>query len=277
MAVYQLGQSITWAISVVDENNQPANVGGGVSGTVLLPDGSETTCPVSNPSVGQYEATLAASTLLGRHICLWEGTGANSGGLPYTDHADVLDLSRLIVPLATARTALNLPATMTTGDDELRLHIAAATTVIEARIGPVLPATETERRSGSGLMALPLYQAAETVKSVVEDGVTLTSTDWCLDEHSILWRGPRPGAGAWSTRGAANVTVTYTVGSPVVDPAVLLAASILVQHMWRTQTSTRPALGATSPDVTAVAGYLVPNRVLELLAAVPDRRMPGFA
>ena len=276
MATYEVGQTLVFGLKTYDTAGALADVGTLPTATLTNPDGSTASGSVTKTATGTYTATATASAV-GRWRCRWTGSGANSGGLPYTDVADVLDLSRLIVPLATARTALNLPATMTTGDDELRLHIAAATTVIEARIGPVLPATETERRSGSGLMALPLYHAAETVTSVTEDGITLTSTDWCLDEHSILWRGSRPGAGAWSTRGAANVVVTYTVGSARIDPAILLAASILVQHMWRTQTSTRPALGATSPDVTTVAGYLVPNRVLELLAAVPDRRMPGFA
>lgn len=275
--IYQLGQAITWALSVRDDGNRPASVPD-LTATVTKPDGTLVDCPPAMLDLGEYQTSLPVADVLGRYAVRWTGSGVNSGGLPYTDLADVLDLTRMIVPLATARDALNLPAAATVDDEELRLTIAAATVIIEHIAGPVLPATVVERRSGGGLMSLSLYQRADSITSVVEDGTTLTASDYALDEHAILWRGSRRGAGAWSDRGVANVVVTYTVGAPVVGPDIIHTARELVIHLRRSQTATRPVMGSTSPESTMVAGYLVPNRVVEGLAAhKAATTLPGIA
>lgn len=279
MTIHQLGQAITWAISVLDEDGQPANVGGGVTCTAILPDGTEQSCAVANPSVGEYEATLSETTQVGRHRPLWEGTGANSGGLPDgTDVADVFPADpRMIVGLADARAALNLPAAIRVNDSELLGLIAAATVVVEDLIGPVLPAARVERRSGSYRMGIPLWAKAESITTVTEDGVTLASTDWCLDEAGILWRGSSPGAGAWSGNGAQNVVVTYAVGSAIIPPNVLAGAAELVKFWYSTsQQGARPQLQPDAPAYPMVAGFAVPNSVADKLRA-SDNRMPGIA
>lgn len=278
MATYQVGQSVVWGLAVVDAAGVAADLGGGnPTATVTLPDGTTTTATVVKASTGNYVATYTC-TQSGRHRVKWTASGANSGGFPYTDVADVWPVDpRFIISLADARAALNVPAGTRVNDDELRLYIAAATPVIEDICGPVLAATVVESRDGNGRSGISLYQLAATVTGVVENGVTLTAADYYLDEAGILWRGSSRGSGSWSNTG--RVVVTYTVGASTVDPNVILAAREEVRFLWQVgQQGQRPAFngGDTTTGYTPT-GYAVPNRVLELLAASRSNKAPGFA
>jgi hypothetical protein len=274
--VYELGQTLTFGLKTYDAAGAPADVGNLPSATLTKPDGTTAVGNVTKTTTGTYTA-LATATALGRWSCVWSGSGVNSGGLPYTDVADVLDMSRLIISLGDARAALNIPAAITVNDDELRGYCAAATVVVEDLIGPVLPATQVERRSGSGRYALPLFQYPSAVTSVIEDGVTLTASDYALDEAGVLWRGSHMGAGTWSSNGVRNVVVTYTVGAATIPPNVLNAARELVKFWYSSsQQGTRPQLQPDAPAYPMVAGFAVPNAVADKLAP-SDNRVPGLA
>jgi len=275
---YEVGDTLAWGIVVKDAGGTAVDPTT-VAATVTLPDGTTSAATVTKTSTGTYTAALV-STQAGRHRVRWTATGANSADFPHTDTADVWPTDpRLIIPLADARAALNIPAGSTVNDDELRLYLAAATVVVEHIAGPVLKATETEVRSGGGRPGIALFKMPATVTQVVESGVTLTASDWCVDEAGVLWRGSEPGAGVWAS-GAGNVTITYTVGASTVSPNVALAASHLVAHWWRqTQQGGRPMLGMAPPESTGyatVAGYAVPNFVVDLLDASTNRA-PGIA
>lgn len=278
MAAYQLGQTIYWALKVTSDGTTPVDLGGGnPTATVTLPDGTTAAALVTKVSAGHYLAALL-SAQLGRHVVTWAGSGANSGGLPYADHADVVS-GRMIIPLADAREALNLAAANTANDAELRDYIAAATDIIEDLAGPVLVATRTETVSGRGRACIPLNELPASVTEVKEDGVSLAASGYCWDEAGLLWRGSFEGAGVWSSASPRNVIVTYTVGAAVVPTNVTLAARELVKHLYSMgQLPTRPAyqvgMGEFSPTPS---GFAVPTRVIELLAASSGRRTPGIA
>jgi hypothetical protein len=272
--IYEVGQTLVFGLRTTNAAGDPADLGGGPpTATITKPDAATALASIAQPATGTYTASITG-TQLGRYRCAWTGTGTNAGGLPYADHADVLDMSRLIVPLADARAALNVPAGSLVNDDELRLHIAAATLVAEHIAGPVLAATRTERRSGGNRYSIALFEHPTAVTSVTVDGTAVT--DWCVDEAGVLWRGSRPGFGVWPN-GAGNVIVTYTVGGATVPPSTILAATKLIRHWWNQGQQSYYVDGPPDDGATVyVAGYAVPNAVVDLLAPTGNR-MPGLA
>lgn len=277
MSTIEVGQTITWALTNHNSAGALTDAGALPVATVTLPDGTTTTATVVKTTTGTYSATLV-STQAGRHRVRWTSSGADSGGFPYTDLADVWPADpRLIISLADARNALNVPSGTRVNDDELRLFIAATTPVIEDIAGPVLAATKVESRDGDGRTCIPLYEYPSGITSVVENGTTLAASDYYLDSAGILWRGASKGAGRWSSTG--RIVVTYTVGSGVIPPNVILAAREEVRFLWQVgQQGQRPAFngGDTTTGYTPT-GYAVPNRVLELLAASTGNKVPGIA
>jgi hypothetical protein len=253
---------------------------GAVTSSVVLPDG--TTAPASpitltKTATGRYAGSLV-STQPGRHRPVSTATGANAGG-PYTDVIDVWPADpRLIISLADARAALNTAPTTRVNDDELRGYLVAAGIVIESMVGTVLTRTVVESRDGSGRMSISLHERPTAITTVVENGTTLAASAFYLDQSGTLWRGSSPGAGTWS--GLGRTVVTYTAGSSVVPQNVILAAGHLIRHWWnQSQQSYRPYMGSAAEDMGAVmvAGYAVPNFVVDLLAPSRANRMPGFA
>ena len=271
MATYQVGQTLAFGLKVRDEAGALADLGNGLpTATLTAPDGTIVIGAVAKTATGTYTANAAASQA-GRWKVLWEGSGANSGGLPYPDQADVWPTDpRFIIGLADARAALNLPPSAVTDDDELRLYIAATTAVIENIAGPILATQRTEVLDGTGAYALFLSAYPGSVVSVVEDGVTLGSDTTRLGAGGVLWRLN----GAWSTR-PGSLTVTYTVGGSSVPPNVVLAAREQLRHMWQIgQLAARPALGGDVAPGYTPTGYAVPNRVVQLLSDQVGTRAP---
>lgn len=281
MTSYVVGQTIVWGLKTYDSAGALADVGTGPTATVTKPDATTASATVTKTATGTYTATFA-STLVGRHRVTWSGSGANSGGFPYVDVADVWAADpRYIISLADARAALNLASSATTSDDEILLYIAAATEVVESIAGPQLAASHTETHTGGGY-ALGLFHKAAAITAVTEDGTALTSGDYSLDANSgLLWRGTYPGAGTWSADTTAGISVTYTVGSSAVAPNVILAARELVRHLYAIgQQPWRQPYGGGIEDAmmtTTPSGYAVPNRVLDLLKPSMAGRLPGFA
>lgn len=274
MSTYELGQTLVFTLQVVDDAGAAADLGGGnPTCTVTRPDGTPTTAVVTKPSTaGLYWGSVASSNQAGRWRGVFTGTGANSGKLPYTDVIDVWPADpRLIIGLADARAELNHVSNV--NDDELRLYIAAATPVIEEIVGAVLVATKTETFDG-GKSAVLLSERASTVTSVTVDGVATTNYVANLDS-GIVYSGSS-GAPTCFTAGRQNVVVTYTTGSSTIDPNVVLAARVVVAHLY--QNGQQARRGKNQPDVTVLpSGFAVPTRAIELCAASKHRRMPGFA
>lgn len=279
MTTYQVGNSVSWSLLVTKDGTTPADLGGGDPvATVTRPDGTTTAATVTHLGVGSYQADVL-STLAGRYRVLWTGSGANSGGLPFAQVADVWPADpRLLIPLADARAALGLAANNTAGDDALRLLIAAATSIVEDMVGPVLVRTVTVTRSGAGSQAIALDTYPSAVASVTENGATLTEgTDFCWDEYGLLWRGSSQMSARWSGAAPRNVAVTYTVGAQAVEPAVIAAGRELVKWLYTRQQVPRIAPGSSPGTSWTPSGFAVPNAVVEMLAPFRGNRVPGMA
>lgn len=265
MTAYEVNQTLTFGLKVYDANGALADLGGGLpTATLTKPDGTTTAAGVAKASTGNYVAT-ATGGLAGRWRCVWTGTGANSGGLPYTDIADVWPADpRMIISLADARAALNIKgATAPIDDEELRLYVCACTEVVEALVGPVLLRERTEVLEGEGTAVLLLAEYPESITSVKEDGVTLSSSAYTLGRGGVLRR-------KWGVWVADEVEVVYESGWSSIPPSVILAAREEVRYLWQVgQTGQRPSLGSAAGGAgyvtTMPQGFAVPRRVVELL------------
>jgi hypothetical protein len=267
MTTYHVGETVAWGITVTSAAGAAANPGTGPTATVTLPDATTASAVVTSPQTGSFVASYL-TTQPGRHRVSWAASGANSADFPYIDSAAVWPVDpRLIISLADARAALNLPTGTRVNDDELLLYVAATTPVIEDITGPILGATRVETYDGSRAAgaALLLHAYPTAITTVVEDGTTLAATAYKVGQGGVLWRVGRD----WSTLSPGNVVVTYTVGSGVVPPNVILAAREEVRHLYQVgQVAARPALGtAQAPGMAYTpTGFAVPHRVVELLA-----------
>jgi len=283
MPTYDLGSTIVFGLKVKDSAGALADLGGGdPTATLTKPDGTTASGSVTKTATGTYAATYT-SDVAGRWLCTWDGTGTNSGGLPYQDVADVWAAdARLIISLADARAALNMPSTATSDDDEIRLYVSAATAIIEDLIGRVLSTEVVETHSGNGRAAILLDEIPASITSVTEDGTTLTAgTGYALDNAGILWRGASKNAGTWSATSPRNVVVTYAAGATVVPSNVILAARELVRHQYaQGQQPWRQGYGGSlgdEPSTYMAAGFAVPNAVVDKLKPQAANKVPGFA
>ena len=180
---------------------------------------------MSKASTGTYTASLL-STLAGRYRIVWSGSGANSGGLPYADVADVVPADpRLIIPLTDARAALDVPAGVRTDDDEIRALILTATAMIEDVVGAVMSRSVTWTVSGAGRAAI-LMPEYPTAVSVTEDSVALVEgTGFVWDEFGALWRGSCPGGGSAGACARPNTWGTTSAAAGFASPPDFLEAT----------------------------------------------------
>lgn len=276
MATYEVGQTLTSRVTVTSDGTTPANTGTTPTCSATLPDGSTSAATVVNVSTGIYQATLT-STQAGRYRFRWSATGANSGGFPRTDVVDVWPTDpRLIIPLADAKASLNVPASVTSNDDEITLFIAAATDYIENLTGPILTATGRTWTADGGSSAVMLPEQPSAITSVTVDGTATTNYKADL-RAGIIYAGTGSSAGYSSfDAGKANVVVTYTVGGTTVPPEAVLAARELVRFWFATsQQGGRPAFNGT--DVPGDGGPFFPSRRVADLLAPMMNAYPGMA
>ena len=187
----------------------------------------------------------------------------------------------LIIPLADAKAALNIPASVTSNDDEIRLYIATATEVVEDYVGPVLTETGHTWTASGGTTAILLPEKPTTLTTVTENGNTLTeNSDYIVDYNAgILYRGSTLSPTYWST-GLRNVAITYTVGGSSIAPNIIMAARELVRIYYQTsQQGGRPAFGGAGEDAGAIftpSGYGIPPIVETLLSASESSQVAWF-
>lgn len=271
MTTYEVGQTLTFGLSVYDSAGVLANVGTIGDATITSPDGTTTTATPTTSGTGLYAVTHT-STQAGRYRCTFTGSGTNSGALPWTDVADVWPADpRLIISLADAKAELNHVTNI--NDDELRLYIAATTEVVEEIVGRVLSASVTETFDG-GRTAVLLGERASAITSVTVDGTA--TTDYTADLRAgIVYAGSTSSPSSFSY-GRQNVVVTYTTGGSSLDPNIVLAARVIAAHLYQVGQQKRGR--NQNEDITVLAsGFAVPTRAVELCRASRSRRMPGFA
>jgi uncharacterized phiE125 gp8 family phage protein len=180
-----------------------------------------------------------------------------------------------VVTLDEVKTHLNL--TEDTNDTELQDFLDAAEAAIAAQVGPLESEERTDRvRSAAGSLVLPVSPVVSVTSAANADTTALTVDDLYLDGA----------AGVVSfLDGATLVTpgfydITYVAGRETCPPDLKLAVKELVRHLWQTQRGPTNRPGArtsdavTSRNIPPGAAYLLPFRVMELLA---PHIQPGIA
>lgn len=270
---FDVGDSVPIAVNVYDSSTPPVLTNASVvTLTITLPDGTTVNPSVTNPPsvTGQYRVTYVP-TVEGRFAWRFVTT------TPSTAYQDVFvvreALSPALLSLADAKAHLNIPATSTTNDDELREFLEAATEVIEQRVGPVARRTLTAQVNGGWYtIYLPKTQVLTvTAITLVSDG----SSPMDLADLNINTRWGQVSRKSSAPFPDGLLNVTYTVGRAVVPANITNAAKLIVKHLWETQLGNLPSVqGDDRGYVVTGAGYMIPYRVLSEL---PDEVPLGLA
>lgn len=270
-----LGRAIRLSVTCLDPAGAAANATTAAV-TVTLPDGTTASPSVTNPpaSTGQYSVDYT-TVQAGRHTVRWVFT---SPAYAFTDVFDVRPAApTAIMSLADAKAQLNKSGA--TNDAELRDYVEAVTRAVEFFVGPVVRRTVVEDHAGGGrtlvLRQIPAVSLTSVAAVLSVGSLSYTVADLDLDAASGVVRrrdgqlldGP--------------VRVTYVAGRSAVPPNIMLAARMILQHLWRTQMGSQfqSRVSALDPndysEVLPGLGFAVPNRALQLLQ--PDRLPPGIA
>lgn len=264
---FTLGQPVPLTVTITDENGIPINAST-VTLTITLPDGTTATPSPSNTATGVYECDYLPVTP-GRYLVDWNST------VPLSSFEDVFDVrsnAPSIVSLSDMKRHLGF--TGPTRDEEIRGYIESATGVIERHLGQaVVRQARTEEhvlRPHQKLVLIWGPVVAVTALATVDGTYT-----WDVSTlHST------PAGVVTAPLGAepyGHVTVTYTAGMAHIPAEYILAAQVIVQHLWQLK---RPDKGAGNRNGALQdsmgyqqSGFSIPNRALELLGG----GMPGIA
>lgn len=272
-----LGDLIPLGIELTDEDGLPSNASTVVL-TITLPDGSVLLPSIANPPAvtGSYSADYVPAQE-GRYTVRWVTTGPAAA---FTDSFDVRDASkRSLISLAEAKTHLNMSLSRTNEDEELRAMIEAVTAVVERHRGEVIARrtiVETDPTGTSNRIVLSARPVISVTSIVDHSGNADLVADWLLDgQNGTLSRLSSFHRG-WRTTG---MTVTYVAGHVVVPAHYILAAKIILAHLWQTQRiqniGQQPTLGGQSRRDEQIVtpsgmGFAIPHRAIELLGARPS-------
>lgn len=181
--------------------------------------------------------------------------------------------------LAEFKAHLNLAAGTSETDEELALHLNAATLAVEKRIGPILTREfthTTAARGGGALVVDKTPLVAVTSVTGLASGTVWATEDLDADPAGII----TPAAGRFSP---GRYTVVYTAGrGDSANEDHKLAVLYVAEHLWEMQqrgVTDRPGVFGEQPSGDASAGFVyrgfaLPNRALELLSG--DEEI-GFA
>lgn len=265
---FDLGAVVPLGTTVRDASGALANAGS-MALTITLPDNTTVTVsPVTPTSTGTY-AYDYPTTQAGRHIVRWVATGVNAGA--YTDAFDVREAAPpLLFSLASAKAKLDIPATSTSDDEELREFIEATTQCVEYFVGAVVRRTVQQVVAG-GQDALVLHTVPVIAVTAVTPLVTGQETVdvGVLDVDASTGIVRRTDGTCFA---AGHYRATYTAGRTAVPPNVSLAGKLILQHLWRTNYGASRAMSSVGGGDDFLAteqipglGYAIPNRALQLL------------
>jgi hypothetical protein len=278
---YDLGDVVPLGITITDSTGANANASA-VTCTISLPDGTTTTGSVTNPSTGQYNCDFTP-TQTGRHAVRWLATGTNAAA--YVDDFLVRDFAELgIVGLAEAKDYLNIPATDSTNDEELRSFIDSASDLAESYVGQVLGRrTFTNELYDGGTEFIRIRNPrALSITSVTENGATVPSSNYVLDyTGQRLYRlvsgtlYATNSYGYW-TAGMNNVSITYVAGYVNPPMAAKQGVLVIIKHLWETQRGAMNVMGRVlgGDELYSTPTYSLPRRAMELL---DPTSFPGMA
>lgn len=267
---FDVGDSVPIAWDVRDSAGTLVNASTSVL-TITLPDGTTTTPAVPAPGVtGQYRVTYVPA-IEGRYVWRAVTTGPNTA---YQDVFEIREaLSPSLLSLADGKAHLNIPATVTTYDDELREFLEAVTKVVEQYVGPIVRRTHVRRVEGyCGSVTLPHTQVLSiTSITLVQDGSTpITISDLAINTEAGIVSYKNGGPFAWG-----DMDWTYVVGRNYVQPNWTLAAKMILDHSWESQLGGLPSAQGDNDSEYVSRRTLVPPRAALLMA--PDGAAGGFA
>lgn len=281
MATYDLGDVVALGVTVKDAAGAPANATI-VTCTIYLPDGTTATPTVTNSGTGLYDINYTP-TQFGRHAVKWVATGANASA--YSDEFTVRDFSHLgIVSLDEVKAHLNIPASNTTNDEEIRRFMDAASDLAENYVGCVLGRQTFTNEKYSGNIDIIRLQnpRAISITSVYENGILLEPTAYVLDPTGQRLTRVTTGSlsgpnyfGIWAP-GAQNITISYVAGFINPPPSAKQGVLEIIRHLWQTQRGPSAVVGRnqSGDDFYQTPTYSLPRRAMELLDPVS---LPGLA
>src|SRR6266516_4840282 len=206
------GQVYRSTLTVKAQSGAPSTV----TLAITKPDGTLVS-PAPTPGAGSqvgadwvvtYDYTLPSA---GRFVFTWATTGP--GTAPYPDVVNVRDPAS-IVGLGEMKAHLNI--TGTGSDDELFAFLQAATELVEAKVGPCVRRTYTERvtdaRSGAMLLPYKPVLSVTSITSVQPSGPSWGPGDLIVDNDAGIvtttWAAMRFWWGPWD--------VVFAVGRAVI-------------------------------------------------------------
>lgn len=209
--------------------------------SVIRPDGTLDSPTPANPVLGSYTFDYPTVSL-GPHSFVATATGGVLGTIVRKFSGTFVvssATSTAIVGLDEVKDHLNIPRSSTDSDSELELMIAASTSKIEERCGPVRVRTvtnERQRHDRSRAIWLreppgPHGQPAIVVTSAtnVRDSTTITPSTLSVDPTGRVEMVD----GGYLTSG--TYLWTYTTGRTLVPSGLRLAALNFVRDSWTTQ------------------------------------------
>lgn len=256
--------------------------------TVTAPD---LTVSTPTPTISTVTATApVTASQVGTYLVSWSVTGTVVGA--QQDQFSCVPVTIDLISLPDLKDELNIRATDTSKDAKLRRWMRAANTVIENVTGPIRPYPQTDYFDGGTTTIVLMARWVSAITSVKENW---SGTDYTLTEQPVgastssygytfdrdtntLVRRFTGGQPTVFFPGVRNVAVAYTGGLTVIPEDIQIATAELIKHWYRrNQPSRGGPFGTAAGDDTgmdAVAGYLIPNAVLEMLAEW--RRPPGI-
>lgn len=150
------------------------------------------------------------------------------------------------------------PSSINVDESVLQATIDTAESMVAQRVGPLASGAQSSIVFGGPSFVLPTTTTAVT-----------SATD--LDGNAVT-SGFRIGVGGVVTNSSCALgtwTLVYTAGYSTLPAPIRTAVLELVRHLWRPQLGT-----AARPSDDGAPGYLIPNRVRELL---DPYALPGFA
>lgn len=265
-----LGDLIPLTVVVRDPSGALVNANT-IALTITLPDNTTVTPVITNPPAVTGTYTYDYQTMVkGRFRYTWTSTNPISA---YSDVFDVRDVSaHSIFSLADAKKHLNM--TSTVDDEEVRQMVEAVTSVIESYRNEAIPRQTVVEQHVMGYgnqLALSKCPVVSITSILDYQDRPQDITKWHLDgtcgiltNYQFRWFNGR------------DMTVTYEAGYTEIPANYILAAKIILAHLWTTQriqnigqqvtlgTRARPEEAIITP---AGLGFAIPMRAVELLGS----------
>lgn len=270
-----LGDLMPLAVEIRDSDGVLTNAST-VTLTITLPDGTTTTPFIANPpsTTGRYIADYTPLQY-GRHRIRWVSIG------PQVAFEDIFDVrseaATGLISLSEAKRHLNIPVSQTTDDEELRSFIEATTYAIERHRNEIIArrtVSEVLDTTRSKIVQLG-YRPVISLTSIESVDASWSPADWRIDNYAgVIYRIAGSDLSGF-------ITFVYEAGYVQVPSHYVMAAKIVLAHLWQTQriatVGPQTGFGVRSQSqgqeqIMTPSGFgtALPPRAIELLGPRPS-------